>query len=363
MSELGLQGRLSDFNLEEILQLVALQQKTGLLRVDASYPMSLYFEQGILVSYRDRRAAQKDPLENFLKNYGFFPNSSWEHIEFVQGNSQLDLTEILVNEGLLSSDELAAVQMEAAQEHLFLGMQLRDGRYQFLSGRANLNGIKGRVSLKADGLLMEAVRRIDEMPTLRERYESGSTKISRSEQEVDLDKLSPGIRRIYTLLDGEKAVHALVAQGKMSEFDVYTTLEAMRETQLIELHAAGKPGGAHDDRASTTRGATVRAPRALTVALAIASCLALAGAWWQSPVWRGARSMPPTAERWMENSTRARIEAELELFRNGHGRYPQNEAQFVASGLSREGVFDGFDYEVGDGGASYELHYVENVSR
>ena len=34
MSELGLQGRLADFNLEEILQLVALQQKTGLLRVD-----------------------------------------------------------------------------------------------------------------------------------------------------------------------------------------------------------------------------------------------------------------------------------------------------------------------------------------
>ena len=36
MTDAGLQGRLADFNLQEILQLISLQQKTGLLTVDAS---------------------------------------------------------------------------------------------------------------------------------------------------------------------------------------------------------------------------------------------------------------------------------------------------------------------------------------
>ena len=46
MADAALQGRLADFTLEEILQLIALQQKTGLLIVDASYPMLLAFDTG-----------------------------------------------------------------------------------------------------------------------------------------------------------------------------------------------------------------------------------------------------------------------------------------------------------------------------
>ena len=66
MTDVGLQGRLSDFTLEEILQLIALQQKTGLLTVDASYPMILAFESGLLVGYRDRRRSGGAPAEEDL---------------------------------------------------------------------------------------------------------------------------------------------------------------------------------------------------------------------------------------------------------------------------------------------------------
>lgn len=361
MTDTGLSGRLADFNLEEILQLIALQQKTGLLRVDASYPISLYFEQGLLVSYRDRRAASADPLEVFLKRYGFFPASSWEHVDFVQRNSDLDLTEILVNEGLLSSEELAAAQMEAAQEHLFNGMQLRDGRYQFLSGRANLNGIKGRVSLKADGLLMEAVRRIDEMPTLREKYQNGEMKIRRSEEEVDVERLSPGVRRLLGFLDRERTVHALVAVGKMSEFDVYTTLEAMREMRLITLQASTTATG-HEESERTARekylGAT---PRGLSFALVVLSLASLTVAMKMSPLLQPERNQPRgSAARWADSVARAAIEAQLEIFRSGHGRYPQGEEQLLADGLSEAGLFEGYAYLASGDGRSYRLERIDD---
>jgi hypothetical protein len=321
--------------------------------------LSLYFEQGILVSYRDRRTTTADPLEVFLKHYGFFPPSSWEHIDFVQRNSELDLTEILVNEGLLSAEELATVQMEAAQEHLFQGMQLRDGRYQFLSGRANLSGIKGRVSLKADGLLMEAVRRIDEMPTLREKYQNGEMKIRRSEAEADVERLSAGVRRLLSLLDRERAVHALIAGGKMSEFDVYTTLEAMREMGLISLHAAaGVQGPESKERSERERrlGAT---PRGMSIALALLSLAVLAAAAQRSPFLKPERNTPHgNSARWADSVARAAIEAQLEIFRSGHGRYPQGEAQLLADGLSEAGLLEGYAYLATADGRAYRLERI-----
>ena len=200
MTDAGLQGRLADFTLEEILQLIALQQKTGLLTVDASYPMFLGFEGGMLVAYRDRRRSGGDPLEGFLKRYGFFPTETWEHIDFVAHHGKLDVTEILVNEGLLTAEELERVQQEAAQEDVFHGMQLTDGRYHFVPGRDSIAGLRGRVRLKVDGLLMEAVRRIDEIAQLRERFPSPQTRVRRTDKEPESLQQTDGQRRILAVM-------------------------------------------------------------------------------------------------------------------------------------------------------------------
>ncbi len=243
MPDTGLQGRLSDFTLEEILQLIGLQQKTGLLKVDASYPMALYFEAGILVCYRDRRRTGSDPLETFVKSYGFFSSESWEHIDYVQRHSQLDLAEILVNEGLLDADGLAAVQMEAAQECLVHGMLLRDGRYQFLSGRGELENIRGRVRMKVESLLMEAVRRIDEMPGLKERFASGSLKIRRTHEEIDEAELPPTQKRLLSIIGEETTLQDVVSQGQMSEFQTLETLEQLRKDGAISVQTLPRSEG------------------------------------------------------------------------------------------------------------------------
>lgn len=241
MADTGLSGRLSDFTLEEILQLIGLQQKTGLLRVDASYPMALFFEHGILIGYRDRDRTGSDPLETFLKSYGYFAPENWEHIDFVQRHSQLDLADILVNEGLFSSEELSVVQMEAAQECLVNGMMLRDGRYQFLSGRGELEALRGRVRIKVESLLMEAVRRIDELPTLRKRFPTGSVKIRRTLEPADDATLGDGARRLLAAIEDETTLQAVTAAGKMSEFLCLETLGQLAELKLIAVQSLPSP--------------------------------------------------------------------------------------------------------------------------
>lgn len=367
MNDSGLSGRLSEFNLEEILQLVALQQKTGLLRVDASYPMTLYFEQGLLVSYRDRRGVSGDPLETFLKSYGFFAHSAWEHIDFVQRNSELDLTEILVNEGLLTTEELAAAEQQSAQEHLHLGMLLRDGRYQFLSGRAHLSGLKGRVRMKADGLLMEAVRRIDEMPSLQERYHEGEAKIRRASDDVELSKLSDGIRRVWTLLDDERTVNEIVERARMSQFELLTTLEAMREQHWISIHA---PVGQRAIK-GTTRDSNVyvreESATPAGIALAFLALILLPVLWWWQPAAKLAGHHPEAAVRsqmWRHDAERAHLERSLETFFAGHQSYPPTLEALTGVGLLPDDntVVQRWNYRCSPNRRSYELSGVADPS-
>ena len=128
---MALEGQLSDFNLAEILQLLASQQKSGFLNLEAQREMVFIFDKGILISTRDRRSRSKDPLEAYLQAYGFFSEQEWQHIDYVRDNSSLDLTEILVSEGLLKEEELNRVLQGVAQEMTHAGMKLRRGRYHF----------------------------------------------------------------------------------------------------------------------------------------------------------------------------------------------------------------------------------------
>ncbi len=333
MREVGLHGRLADFTLEEILQLIALQQKTGLLTVDAAYPMVLAFESGMLVGYRDRRRNGTDPLESFLKRYGFFPTESWEHIDFVAHNSSLDLTEILVNEGLLSAEELAQIQQEAAQEDIFRGMQLRDGRYHFLPGRDGLAGLKGRVRLKVDGLLMEAVRRIDEIAGLRDRYFSNDLKIRLGPEEFEASARSAAERRVLALLGEENTLGRIVAGARMSEFDTLSTLEQLREAGIVVVQSA--PRERPDDESVTEErsrwaleGPTLRLWIGALVAVALGFTLVLAAPW---SAYRTAGDDDPSA-RLQSHRERARVMAAIELFELDRHRPPKQLEDLVHAG-------------------------------
>ncbi len=370
MTEAGLQGRLADFTLEEILQLIALQQKTGLLTVHASYPMFLAFEMGMLVAYRDRRRSGGDPLEGFLKRYGFFPQETWEHIDFVAHNSNLDLTEILANEGLLSSEELERIQQEAAQEDVFRGMQLTDGRYNFVPGRDAIAGLKGRVRLKVDGLLMEAVRRIDEIVPIRERFPSSDTRVRPTDHEPETLQQSDAQRRVLAILGEGCTVGEIVAQARMSEFDTLQTLDELRAQNLLlpqtlEVTATNQ-GTKTKEKALEDLGVGVP-----TLAGAAAFVLLVVALLLLVQPWAPYRDLP--TESGDRGSARAlalgrqRLEAALQLSRDDQGRYPPTLAHLKGSEWMEERTLNELrtrlEIRLRNGGRDFDLVERTNSGR
>jgi len=70
---MGLSGNLQSFGVPEILQLLALQRQSGILRLDheGRERQVLFIERGAIVGTRDRRTLGDDPFLTFLRGAGF----------------------------------------------------------------------------------------------------------------------------------------------------------------------------------------------------------------------------------------------------------------------------------------------------
>ncbi len=236
---MALEGQLSDFNLAEILQLIASQEKSGFLNLEAHRNMVFIFDRGVLVSTRDRRSSSRDPLESFLKAYGFFTEAQWKHIDFVRKNSSLDLTEILVSEGMVKEEAMLPILKSIAQEMTHQGMKLRRGRYHFTPTKGCPPGVRGGMQLEVQGLLMEAARRLDEERLLKDALPSQAITFTQGQKVVQPEDLSPTGRRIMKLALAGLPLGRIIRQGKTASFVVRDLLKTWCESGVLVMNNTG----------------------------------------------------------------------------------------------------------------------------
>jgi hypothetical protein len=246
---MALEGQLSDFNLAEILQLLSSQQKSGFLNLETTREMVFIFDKGVLISTRDRRSRSRDPLESFLRAYGFFTDQQWTHIDYIRSNSSLDLTEILVSESLLTESELDRALKSLAQEMTYAGMKLQRGRYHFSPTKDTPPGVKWRYNLDPQGLLMEAARRMDEEAMLKEFLPSQAITFSQGSKFIPVERLSETGQRIIELALAGLPLGRIIRQGRTESFVARDLLKTWVQEGILNKH---NPGG--EDPESESKG-------------------------------------------------------------------------------------------------------------
>lgn len=327
---MALEGQLSDFNLAEILQLIASQEKSGFLNLEAHRNMVFIFDRGVLVSTRDRRTASRDPLESFLKAYGFFTEAQWKHIDFVRKNSSLDLTEILVSEGLLTEEQMLPILQSIAQEMTHQGMKLRRGRYHFSPTKGCPPGVRGGMRLAIQSLLMEAARRLDEERLLKEALPSQAITFTQGQKVMAPEALSETGRHIMKLALAGLPLGRIIRQGKTASFVVRDLLKTWCEEGVLEMNNTG--GEEDDDGGSDSRGIKIhfntglrRAPLVILMAL----LLGYVGyvRWFDTPPLPGGQGI-----ELRQVQVRAEVIEAATLFRYNKGHWPADLAVLVRGG-------------------------------
>lgn len=233
---MALEGNVKDFGLSEILQLIALQKKSGLLSVTGEQNMAIFFQDGRIISTRDRRSFAHDPLKDYLFRYGFIDSDEMGNLQRIQAETKLDLADILISEKYVTPDELSAIFNDQIQESIQEVLTWPKSFYKFISGTHVLQGVTSFTPIKVEGILMESMRRIDEYPELERIFPNEQTILKRldmpRENPPELDRYEAAI---YHLLERDSSLGELIAHACMARFSTYEACKNLLEKGLLEI--------------------------------------------------------------------------------------------------------------------------------
>jgi hypothetical protein len=239
---MALEGNAKDFGLSEIFQLIAIQKKSGVLTITGEDTMAIFFRDGKLISTRDRRNKTRDPLKDYLLRYGFIGRDDMNRAQQIQAETGMDLTEILIQEKYFSEDELTMIFSDQIQESIQEVLSWPKSHYKFTTAKHILHGVKSFTSLKVEGILMEAMRRIDEFPELQRIFRSEEMVVKRLPMPAENpSELDGSEEMVYDLLEGERAIHEIIYSAKLARFCTYEALKNLLEKGLLLIVKDPKP--------------------------------------------------------------------------------------------------------------------------
>ncbi len=237
---MAIKGSLKEASLPDVLQLLAMGQKTGCLSVaDRNNFGYIYFDRG-RISYASI-VNRRDRLGDLLVKHGVVTQLELDVAIEAQSKAHRGkrLGEILIEQQILTREELhryIRVQIEEAVYYLFTWTQ---GTFSFEADmRPEEHDVL--VSINPESLLLEGARRVDEWSLIEKKvpsfdiiFEVDRTRLAQSEAQ-----LTPAQEQLIPLIDGRRDVTTLIDASGIGEFEVGKALYALATAGY--LHRAGK---------------------------------------------------------------------------------------------------------------------------
>jgi hypothetical protein len=245
---MALEGTLRDFSLADILQLISLQHKTGLLTVHGpADTVTLGFLDGMLVSAESSAQRLDTRLGTVLvKTRRLTPDALARALE-MQAQTLQRLGFILLKNGFCSAQDLRDgldIQIKRIAYGLFRWM---DGDYVFEQTEQVDYDVESTTPIAVERLLMEGARMIDEWPIVEkvvwsldivyqkvpiaqpvipaededavEDVEDSTLAKRAREKRLDPIRVSRAEWSVYELVDGVRSVAEINELAFLSEFD------------------------------------------------------------------------------------------------------------------------------------------------
>ncbi len=340
---MSLQGNLTAFGLSEILQLIAVQQKSGMLSITREDRTKvLFFREGNIISTRDRRRNTKDPLRDYLTRYGILAREDLIRLTHISVESKLDLTEIIVSEGVLSDEQMMRHFRDHIQEETHEVLTWEQCSYKFIPGNDIINGIKVWGEFNIEGMLMESMRRIDEFPQSLKLLPDLGVRIHRVGKPKE--ELTRNETAILELLDTERTLSYLIGRAKIPQYETYEAVRYLHEKDLVEVNVQeASDAVANGSNTPIKRRRRHKHPRQNLLPFAVSFVLFATGLGWGvahtmpylEAVLTGGRvrSIESPSGR---NRTEATLRWTLAAYYAKNGHYPSALTGLVESGLANE---------------------------
>lgn len=263
---MALEGNIRDFGITDILQLIGMQQKSGILTLSTDKDtVTMSFEAGQVVGAESYHKWKGDLLGESMVAAEILNKEELERALVIQQETGKKLGHILVDERMVRPEEISTMLQLQVRETAYEIFEWKEGKYRFEQkavtyDKANMKPIP------CDRLLMEGVRIMDEWPIVRKAVPSNDMVFRKTDarkkievSEEDLDKaldnmfesegnepvdaeqalakdfpLSQVEEKIYSMVDGRRTAQQLVNVGRIGTFETCKALYSLQSAGLIE---------------------------------------------------------------------------------------------------------------------------------
>lgn len=200
--------------------------KGELVVLDGLTSRSIFFDQSNVVGAQS--TAEGERLGEILYQFGALTQEQVAQCMAMEGKR---LGDAAVELGLLTREKLFQLMSKQAEEIVYKTLVVGDGMFYFLD-RYDESRLTVRTNLRANALLMEGVRRMDEINYFRERIPSDEHVPVRVQ-----GKKEPGeeLRKVWAAIDGETSIAELGRRTEMSLFDVTQAVFQLCQSGMVQI--------------------------------------------------------------------------------------------------------------------------------
>src|SRR4051812_21885909 len=236
----GLRGDLRVVPLAEVLQLLDVQEQSGVLTVERSGArVDIYFRRGRV----DQAIADGVPdeflLGRFVTDAELMTRADFEGFleSRASGTGQRLIGQQLVKLGHLAEPDLKACLTRQSSELIYEILRWRHGRFRFSAGmELPPPVIDAALGLDVEAVLMEGYRRVDEWHLIERAIDNFDVVFLRNEDSVaqmGRGRLTREELAVLELVNGKNTVKDIIRKSRMGSFEVSKMLYRLLSIKLV----------------------------------------------------------------------------------------------------------------------------------
>ena len=235
----ALEGKIVDFGVADILQLISQQQKTGVLLVEREdESIEVLFWNGMIVSAHPVAKIDKELLGERLVKAGLVTEGQLQRALVIQSKNRQHIGEVLVEMNIMSREMLDRIIHNQIYDTFTDLFQWKDGSYAFQPSSVNFNE-RVFTPLGFEHIILDVLRMMDEWPLMLKSISSLDAVFKRTEHLKGIDddveaSLLQDQRIIFNLLDGDRSASNLVERSLLGKFATVQALRSLLDREIIE---------------------------------------------------------------------------------------------------------------------------------
>lgn len=234
---MSLEGSIKEFGLAEILQLISMQKKSGVVSISHGRESTkLHFDNGQLVFATSISGGETKRLGEILVSSGKLTEENVSDSLRRQEVTKERIGNLFVSSGHVSIDEVKEALQQQLMDVIFCVLRWENGHYKFDSGEIDYDR-EFQIPVQTDFILMEGSRMVDEWGYIESKIPSENIIFSQTDRGNEIEqlfsRLSPDEVTIYNLVDGKRDISDIINVSQLGKFPLYRIMLTLMMSGLI----------------------------------------------------------------------------------------------------------------------------------